>query len=114
MESEYGVAGAKATLMVLIWTSAFDDRLTEFDYCRFGIDAPHAFKGAPILALFVSRVDTRHKHRHSTLRAATFSQRWWICRIKPVRLRHGALPPLHRRERTNLSVTDACRQSLGR
>jgi hypothetical protein len=82
--------------------------LAEFDYRRFIIVARHAFKRAPILAIFIV----------GSMRAINIGTPQTGHRRSPIGGgedgSNGALPYWNRRERDDLSVTDSCGQSRGR
>src|SRR5262245_46486307 len=109
MESEYGVAGAKTALMwLLIWmTSAFDDRLTEFDGHCFPISAHRAFIGSLFIIDAICWFDARQKQLQSATRTTSSGNRRQWGRFRTIWLWHGA-PPTGTGGSTNgLSVIDA-------
>src|SRR5262249_18969288 len=87
--------------------------LAELDGYRFRVRARRTFKGPLVVIILFGRFDARKKHWQSALRASPLSNRR-LCYIEVIRMRHGALPHDTGGSPTGLSVTDACRQSLGR
>ena len=108
-ESEYGVAGANAALMLLLtWmTSAFDDRLTEFDRYCFPISAHRAFIGSRFIADVICWFDVRQKQLQSATRTTPSGNRRQRGRIRTIWLRHVRSLTDAGGRASGLSVTDA-------